>query len=449
MTNKNDIEEQDQFISQIRNKLESHTTPVDDKVWKKIEKQLGKKKRIAPLWYAVAGGIAASLALLLLLNPFSENRENISQMLDKNNITVINDDLNTNIRTKNKKNQSADIKKEEKHCSKTIAESIETFKQEKENQSSQTKQESTTKDIKPKQNLNSQNSISDINAQKDNPSNEVTPGNANSDLQKENPAKTNKPEITSLQENPKATDIDIIYNKKQDGELKDFTLAANIGTNGGAELGSMNGRDIAYGDIMASSKKMEINGITYFSQVGQSTNNGFIETSEFTKVKHLPPLTFSLLIQKRVFDKLSASTGISYTYLRSNYSLKNSSREAHLSTMQHYVGIPLNINTTLMDNSKLACYFSVGGTVEKGIAFIRKQTITANNNETTLSDKSNIDGFQTSINSAIGINYKIDKNWNIFLEPKAIYYFDNGQPTSARTETPLNLGLNGGVKYNL
>jgi hypothetical protein len=60
--------------------------------------------------------------------------------------------------------------------------------------------------------------------------------------------------------------------------------------------------------------------------------------------------------------------------------------------------------------------------------------------------ESSIDGLQWSLDGAMGIDYKIQRNISLFVEPKITYYLQNNQPMSSRTEMPLNVGLNGGLR---
>ncbi|MBP1664644.1 MAG: outer membrane protein beta-barrel domain, partial [Bacteroidetes bacterium] len=62
---------------------------------------------------------------------------------------------------------------------------------------------------------------------------------------------------------------------------------------------------------------------------------------------------------------------------------------------------------------------------------------------------SRIEGLQWSLNTGLGVNYKIQKDLSLFFEPKMTFYLDNNQPMSARTENPLVIGLNGGLRIEL
>jgi predicted porin len=66
-----------------------------------------------------------------------------------------------------------------------------------------------------------------------------------------------------------------------------------------------------------------------------------------------------------------------------------------------------------------------------------------------VTQKGSVHGLQFSTNAGLGVSYNFSKNIGIYLEPNAVYYIkDNRQLESFRTEKPLNLGLNIGLKYD-
>ena len=58
-----------------------------------------------------------------------------------------------------------------------------------------------------------------------------------------------------------------------------------------------------------------------------------------------------------------------------------------------------------------------------------------------------IEGFQWSIQAASGITYNIYKEFDIYLEPKLSYRFDNNQPISIRTDKNIAIGIEAGIRF--
>ena len=73
----NPIKINDAFSQLVKQKLENLRVPVADDVWEGIEQQLmPQKKRRVAVWYLIAGGLAAGLALMLLIYPFNNQESN-------------------------------------------------------------------------------------------------------------------------------------------------------------------------------------------------------------------------------------------------------------------------------------------------------------------------------------------------------------------------------------
>jgi hypothetical protein len=109
--------------------------------------------------------------------------------------------------------------------------------------------------------------------------------------------------------------------------------------------------------------------------------------------------------------------------------------------------LPLRFAYNFSTNNKWSIYAAVGGMIEKGLwsVYVQNQNNLNSIITTTVSDK--INGWQFSLNSAIGGAYNIYKNTAIYFEPKLSYYFDNNQPISIRTENKLVIGFEGGLRY--
>jgi len=117
----------------------------------------------------------------------------------------------------------------------------------------------------------------------------------------------------------------------------------------------------------------------------------------------------------------------------------------------HYVGIPVNMVVYMGNNSKRNWHFYISGgfMVEKGVrAVYRQERLTSYEHRITTVRRS-IPNLQWSLNGAFGINYRLEKGWGIYFEPRAGYSFDCNQPVSVRTEYPLHFGINLGLSYEL
>jgi hypothetical protein len=169
----------------------------------------------------------------------------------------------------------------------------------------------------------------------------------------------------------------------------------------------------------------------------------------FEEVTYFLPLSFGITFRKEISNYLFIESGLTYTYLYSKFKNKLPKRDAKLEL--HYLGIPVNLIVSIYRNrySHWNIYTSVGGMVEKGLMSHYRQNEYESGSRVAISTISNekIDGLQWSVHAALGVDYKIVKNYSIYFEPKINYYLQNNQPVSARTEHPLIIGINAGFRY--
>ena len=87
--------------------------------------------------------------------------------------------------------------------------------------------------------------------------------------------------------------------------------------------------------------------------------------------------------------------------------------------------------------------------IEKGLRSIYNQyTYSGNYTYKTVAKTKNA-GLQWSMSRATGFLYDIFRDISTFFEPSVTWYFDNNQPRSARTQQPLVVGFNAGLRFKL
>jgi hypothetical protein len=160
---------------------------------------------------------------------------------------------------------------------------------------------------------------------------------------------------------------------------------------------------------------------------------------------YAPSFTFGILARKKLNTTFSIETGLLYSYLSTRFQNDHNSYKAHLNL--HYLGIPLHLVADIWNpTTKLKVYNSAGITVEKGL----KADFSEQNQQRQQSAgyEGSIQGLQWSLNTAAGLSYHFSPHWNIYLEPRLSFYFDNNQPTSIRSEKQVIVELNSGFRYD-
>lgn len=180
-----------------------------------------------------------------------------------------------------------------------------------------------------------------------------------------------------------------------------------------------------------------------------NTINRDIETK--TEYEHHLPIRIGLSVAYALTDRLSISSGLTYTRLSSD--IKDASRESKYIGEQrlHYVGIPVNVSYKVASFRWLGLYGTAGVLAEKCVSGTTDEGYVENNtmkytNTQDISSKP----LQMSVNAGVGIQFDFIDNVGIYAEPGLSYYFDDGSALQTiYKEKPLNFNLNVGVRFKL
>jgi len=402
--------EKDIFSEIVKEKLTNYSLPPDDDSWEKIEERLtpASRGKIQTRWIAVLA-IAASIALLFLLFPFNkktQQHETASQLSDHEE-TII---------------QNVPEKGTDQSVLSQNVEHPKVFKK-----------------------SQSVNRLAENNLATEVTSTEENTEDSSSIPAKEEPAvKKNHPaSIGSSPDFEKETPMPAIKRKKRQSIRFSFgsgeSLLAENGTGSKSFVENIN-TDFAYFRSAVQT-------------VTDSRANDILSYESYPDVNYHSPLSFGLTIKKELNQTFSIESGIVYSFLETTFSRQIPQRST-ADLQLHYLGIPLNLHTRILRDrlSRWEVYLSTGGMVEKGLFshFVQKNYLNGSNYSSVESFTSNerINGLQWSVSISPGIDYQIYKNYSIYLEPKVSYYFDNNQPVSARTEHPVVIGINAGVRYS-
>lgn len=180
-----------------------------------------------------------------------------------------------------------------------------------------------------------------------------------------------------------------------------------------------------------------------------SSVNRDVETK--TEYEHHLPIRIGLSVAYALTDRLSISSGLTYTRLASD--IKDASRESKYIGEQrlHYVGIPVNVSYKMASFRWLGLYGTAGVLAEKCVSGTTDEGYVENNtmkytNTHDISSKP----LQMSVNAGVGIQFDFIDNVGIYAEPGLSYYFDDGSALQTiYKEKPLNFNLNVGVRFKL
>lgn len=177
------------------------------------------------------------------------------------------------------------------------------------------------------------------------------------------------------------------------------------------------------------------------SQLGQSQASSSVRPVQ-ENPKFFAPVALGLQLKAGITDRFAVGAGVRYTYLVSQYdALVDMERFNGLYSQLHYVGIPVNLYWNFVNTGSFGAYLSAGGAVEKCVS---QRYVFGSR---TLHEK--VGGLQYSASLGIGVEYWFVPRFGIFVDPSVVYYFDNNQPLSVRTQQPLQANFEAGFRFKL
>ena len=217
-------------------------------------------------------------------------------------------------------------------------------------------------------------------------------------------------------------------------------------------LSGSNGVLLAASDYVNSTRKQEIYSYSDAGNSQVSPTEGPAEMTNWSKyyndkvlpysitdieAKHHIPVRFGLSLQYQLSRSIALASGISYTYLKSEFSIPLYNNLGYTQKLR-YLGLPLGISWKILTAKDFSVYLSGGMMLEKCIS------------SEASSGKISKHPWQWSVNGSVGAEYSIIRQLGIYLEPSLGYYFDDG--TSLQhyyKDHPLAPSIQFGVRYHL
>ena len=136
--------------------------------------------------------------------------------------------------------------------------------------------------------------------------------------------------------------------------------------------------------------------------------------TEYVSEHHLP-IRFGLSLNFQLTPRIALHSGISYTYLYSEFSIPLLG-QANYDQKLHYLGIPLGVSWQFWKTDHFLFYLSGGAMLEKCVS------AEVNGNSV------NKNPWQWSVDAKAGAEYDFNRHLGFYLEPSLGYYFDDGTP---------------------
>lgn len=175
-----------------------------------------------------------------------------------------------------------------------------------------------------------------------------------------------------------------------------------------------------------------------------------------SETTHKQPISLGVLTSFNITPKLQVETGLIYTHLSSETTNRSESFTNTEKVQFHYLGVPLNINYTLLSVNKLNLFVTAGTMVEKDIngkiRYNDEKDISSVVNggyANESSAKINQKNPQWSIAGGVGITYPLYHKTHLFGKVGGRYYINaNNEYKTYYSDEKLGLDIQVGIKFN-
>lgn len=169
-----------------------------------------------------------------------------------------------------------------------------------------------------------------------------------------------------------------------------------------------------------------------------------------SEMRHRMPVRAGLSVRYSLTERLSVESGLTYTMLSSDFDSGDDGKQYKMNQKLRYIGIPLNLNYSFIKKDRYEVYLTGGGMAEKCLGGKRETTYVMDGNAlSTESEFLKVKPLQYSVNAGAGLQANISKLLGVYVEPVASYYFNNGSDVeSLYSEKPLNFNLKLGLRLN-
>lgn len=181
-----------------------------------------------------------------------------------------------------------------------------------------------------------------------------------------------------------------------------------------------------------------------------ATASSFMEgrsaATEPREEKHHHPLRTGISVNIPLSKRWNLQTGVTYSYLRSEFKSGPEGAQTRTKQRLHYVGVPVGASYSIWQKGPVAVYARGGGEIQK---LVSGKSTTTDPIGTKTKESVKEGRPQFSVNAAVGAEVNTGLGFSIYAEPGATYHFDNGSSVSnIYKDKKLSPSLNIGFRIN-
>ena len=155
------------------------------------------------------------------------------------------------------------------------------------------------------------------------------------------------------------------------------------------------------------------------------------------------PFTVGLGVRFYVLPRLSIGTGVDYSLLTRSFTGSFNGESGSVSHTLQYIGVPVNLFYDIISSDRIKFY--VYGGCEAEYCISNKYRLYANPDITR---KYPVERLQYSVGGGLGVEFRLTSRLGIYLDPGVNYYFNCNQPRSIRTDKPVLVNFDAGLRFN-
>lgn len=167
-------------------------------------------------------------------------------------------------------------------------------------------------------------------------------------------------------------------------------------------------------------------------------------------VKHHQPIKFGISFRYNLKTRWNIQSGLTYSYLVSEFSEEYTHQSEQTKQKLHYIGIPVQVGYQVWKKKRFNGYIALGGQAEKLVSG-KATTLCWQNNEYWHSYTKSVSDNHLlfSALASIGAEYHLGHTVSLYAEPSVHYYFKNGSGLENHyTKQPLNFNLTIGLRFH-
>lgn len=170
-----------------------------------------------------------------------------------------------------------------------------------------------------------------------------------------------------------------------------------------------------------------------------------------TTSRHYLPVNVGFSLGWEFAPGFSLSAGVDYTCLVSDLSSGTDATRYETRQTLHYLGIPVTLEWSFVQRSRLRAYLYAGGQARKAVygTSSTRYVIDSAPWEPVI-EKIGETPLQWSAGAGAGVEYMLGDKVGLYAEPGLNYYFDNGSPVeNVFKSRPMNFNLTLGLRLKL